>query len=304
MKKIAWLISAYTEERTLAALVDALSSDEADIYIHIDRRVDDRPFKAAVGKKDNVFFLEGSSRIKVYWGGYTQIGMQYALIKAAINSGREYESLSYITGTDYPLYSNEHIIAELTDGKARIKGFDITTEESTVGGVESQKDRLLYYHYQDFPYKIMWVPFNKLRIPRFSEFKKIDFDFYMGSEYWSLPMACIRDLMDEWEKNDLLRKYLKFVFAPSEIWIHTLFFNSKWKKIGEIYPGTEFPAIANLSPLTYFEYGRTIRVFGLEDYDKLMASGCLFARKILVGKSDELIAKIDLFRKKESESFL
>ena len=90
-----------------------------------------------------------------------------------------------------------------------------------------------------------------------------------------------------------MRNYLRFVFAPSEIWIHTLLFNSNWKTIGEIYPGTEFPSIGRLSPLTYFEYGRRIKVFTEKDYDGLMNSGCLFARKIIAGKSDKLKSMID-----------
>ena len=292
-KKIAWLISAYTEERTLANLVDALESEEVDIFIHVDKRVDEKPFRKAVGERENVFFLEGKRRVKVYWGGYSQITMQYNLIKSALDNGREYEIISYITGTDYPLYSNAEIISRLTEGRAWIRGFDISKEESTFGGVESQKDRLLYYHYQDLPYKIMWVPFNKLRIPRFSKFNAIEYDFYMGSEYWAVPFECMKELILEWEHNDGLRKFLRFVFAPSEIWIHTLFFNSKWKEIGELYPGTEFPVITRLSPLTYFEYGRQIKVFNEKDYDTLMNSNCLFARKIIVGKSDDLIAMIE-----------
>lgn len=55
-KKIAWLISAYTEERTLANLVDALESEEVDIFIHVDKRVDEKPFRKAVGERENVFF--------------------------------------------------------------------------------------------------------------------------------------------------------------------------------------------------------------------------------------------------------
>lgn len=292
-KKIAWLISAYTEAKTLAGLVDALSSDETDIYIHVDKRVDEGPFRKAVGEREGVRFLSGARRVKVYWGGYSQITMQYNLIKEALEADTDYESLAYITGTDYPLYSNKEIISRLTCGKAWIKGFDISKELSTVGGIESQKDRLLYYHYQDLPYKIMWVPFNKLRIPRISKFKTIKFDFYMGSEYWSIPYDCIKDLIKNWEEDHTLRDYLKFVFAPSEIWIHTLFFNSKWKEIGEIYPGTEFPSIGKLSPLTYFEYGRTIKVFTETDYNRLMDSGCLFARKIIAGQSDRLKSMID-----------
>lgn len=291
-KKIAWLISAYVEEKTLANLVNALDCDDVDIYIHVDRRVNDKPFKNAVGERKNVSFLEGDQRVKVYWGGYTQITMQYNLIKTALSSGTEYETLAYITGTDYPLYSNSYIIRNLTNGRAWIRGFDISKETSTVG-VESQKARLTYYHYQDFPYKIMWVPFNKLRIPRFRTFNQIKFDFYMGSEYWAIPTKCMKDLIERWENDEEIRNFLKFVFAPSEIWIHTLFFNSKWKEYGEISEGTVFPGIGCLSPVTYFEYGHQIKVFEKGDYDKLMNSGNLFARKIIVGKSDELIFMID-----------
>ena len=296
-KKIAWLISAYIEPGTLSNLIRALDDPEVDFYIHIDKKFEDLPFRDAVGDRENVFFLEEDKRVRVYWGGYTQITMQYNLINAALNSGTIYETVSYITGTDYPLYSNTNIISTLTDGKARIKGFNISNETATVGNIEKQKDRLIFFNYLDIPFKPIWVLIKKMRIRRIRKYESMNIDFYMGSEYWALPYKCIKEIIHKWDNFPEFRDFLKFVFAPSEIWIHTLFFNSEWKDMGELHPDTVFPGIGDLSPLTYFDYRRSIVVFKEEDIGRIMNSGRLFARKIIVGQSGSLINMIDEKRK-------
>lgn len=69
MKKIAFLISAYTEPESLKRLISALSNMPADFYVHIDKKVDIGPFKEGLSDRKNVFFLPEERRVKIYWGG-------------------------------------------------------------------------------------------------------------------------------------------------------------------------------------------------------------------------------------------
>lgn len=69
MKLLAYLISAYTEPRSLENLVKALNMECVDFYIHIDKKVDITKFRKKLSKYKNVFFLPDSMRVKVYWGG-------------------------------------------------------------------------------------------------------------------------------------------------------------------------------------------------------------------------------------------
>ena len=63
MKALAYLISAYTEPKSLEKLVKALNMECADFYIHIDKKVDITNFKKRLSKYNNVFFLPDSMQI-------------------------------------------------------------------------------------------------------------------------------------------------------------------------------------------------------------------------------------------------
>ena len=76
---------------------------------------------------------------------------------------------------------------------------------------------------------------------------------------------------------------------PSEAWAHTIFFNSKYANNAISKPAKKYNGLSELSPLSYFEYGTQIKILNETDYENIINSNKLFARKILVGKSDKLI---------------
>ena len=64
--KYAYLISAYTEPDTLVHLVNSLDNN-ADFFIHIDKKTDLKKFQEPLLGKKNVYFVK--DRVKVFWGG-------------------------------------------------------------------------------------------------------------------------------------------------------------------------------------------------------------------------------------------
>ncbi|MBS6396162.1 MAG: hypothetical protein KH452_03265 [Clostridiales bacterium] len=68
-KKIAYLISAYTEPKTLGNMVRALNCDSVDFFIHVDKKVKIEPFIRELDMLSNVYFLNNTQRVKVNWGG-------------------------------------------------------------------------------------------------------------------------------------------------------------------------------------------------------------------------------------------
>ena len=72
----------------------ALNMECADFYIHIDKKVDITNFKKRLSKYNNVFFLPDSMRVKVYWGGMSQVVMQYNMIKEMMESKINYVNFS------------------------------------------------------------------------------------------------------------------------------------------------------------------------------------------------------------------
>lgn len=65
----AYLLSAYTEPKSLVHLVNALDNEQVEFYIHIDKKVDISAFKVPLQNRKNVYFLPEKKRVFVYWGG-------------------------------------------------------------------------------------------------------------------------------------------------------------------------------------------------------------------------------------------
>ena len=57
MRRIAYILSAYTDAPHLARLVAALDDGGADFYIHVDRKVDSRPFHRLLDGKATMTYL-------------------------------------------------------------------------------------------------------------------------------------------------------------------------------------------------------------------------------------------------------
>jgi len=68
--RTAYLLTAYHQPRHLAPLIGALSSDWSSFFVHIDAKVDIRPFKQAVPPGKDITFLESSQRATCNWGGF------------------------------------------------------------------------------------------------------------------------------------------------------------------------------------------------------------------------------------------
>ena len=286
--KIAFLISAYTEPSSLHALVQKLDKMLlADFYIHIDKKVQIEPFQDGLMNMPNVFFLE--NRIRVFWGGYTQVEMQMAMISELLRRNIKYYRVVNLTGTDYPVVSKEILYDVLRKSEIEyICGFEVNSELRT-------GKRKMIYKYSRFylmdTFRVIRALIIRMRLPRFS-FLRNRISIYYGSEYWGLTYDCLSELFNNYISNEPFQKLLRFSFVPSEAWIHTMFFNSKWRNRAIKRPEDCDYNLINLSPITFFKYGNAIKILDEGDYEDIISSGRLFARKIVTGKSDHLISML------------
>lgn len=286
MKKIAYLLSAYTYPETFKNLINVLNNEEADFYIHIDKKVNIKPFKDGLNS-NNIFFLNDKKRAKVSWASFSQITMQYNLITEALNSKEKYKKIINLTGTDYPLKKVEEINKKLLEDKEYIIGYKLSDNDS-----EFLFKKVINKHITKYGNKIFQL-FELLNIKKYKSYKEINYDIYFGSEYWCLSYNVLKDLIDIWDKDTKIHSLIKNAFAPSEIWIHTLFFNSKYRDKGELYKGI-YNGLNDLSPLIYFRYdSNRPKILNNDDYKEIKESNKLFARKLILGQSDKLIDLIE-----------
>lgn len=293
---IAYLISAYCDAPHLQRLVAALDED-AEFYVHIDANVDDTPFRRLLPGK--VCFVP---RHAVSWGGFEQVAYQYELIKAAVDSGKPYTHLVCLSGQDYPLWSNARIHRFFEENKEKelIGGFNIT-----LGGNKGQLAKIVHVHpFRDLRWRNRWLK-NKLVAGSRELFALLGVhrrpqvqingamcDVYFGSDYWALTLDCARYVKCTLEENPSVSRYFRTTFAPSELCIHTLVYNSQFGERAILYKG-EYPGLANLTPLHSLSYHGSVKQLTLDDWQMLVEGDKMFCRKVVTGASDELVDMID-----------
>lgn len=295
-KTNAYLIVAHLDSLALARLVKSLNSEKnVDFYIHIDAKADITAFQNPLQNFPNVTFLEGKERVSVHWGGYSLLQANYNLMQKMFSTGIKYKRVFNLSGLDYPLVSNKFLLEALPDDREYIIGYDVSGEPGINPQKGSMKDKFLYYHFMD---QRFLSRLNRYKLKKAGSYEKLGYDFYFGSEFWALTYDCLKSVFEAFSEDKKLQRCLRFCFSPGEAWIHTVFFNSKWRERGQVYHDVYHGLLA-LSPVHYFDYGASIKILTEEDLDKLKQSGKMFCRKVQTGVSDTLVDLIEEARQKD-----
>lgn len=301
---IAYLISTFTDPQHLSRLVKALDGEDVHFFIHVDAKVDIRPFEEQT-EGDNVHYL--SDRVNVYWGTYSQVEFQMRLIHAALDSSVRFDRLFMLSGQDYPLWSNAKIREFLTrcGEHELISGICLDTEE-----VEESKKRIyrLFRPQTD----IRWLSakandwlskalrkFCKLTGLRKKLWLEVDgklWHLYKGSDYFCLSHDLAAFVLRTWQEQPAIHQYFKTSFAPSETCIQTIVFNNPaYAAAADLHTG-DYTTLKSLTFLHYIDYVPVIRIWNDADFDELVNSGKMFARKFTTADSTPLLDRIDRFR--------
>lgn len=301
---IAYLISAHTDAPQLKRLISALHKG-AHFFIHIDKKSDISQFTNIISS-DNVHFLPDSKRVDVRWGTILEVDYQMELIKEAINYPLHFDRIFFISGMDYPLWSNDKITKWLEEqgDKEIIKGICMSQ-----GGINEVQKRL----YRT-PRPFVNIPFlsndknTKLSIllrefyKKIGKYKHLKVDgthlaLYKGGAWWCITEGLAKYIVNKYETIPEIKKYFRDSFGPAETLIQTIVFNSRTYRDRCLLRQGEYPGLAALTPLHYINYDPVIKIMDETDFDTLMRSGKMFTRKVVSGTSDKLVEMIDNERK-------
>lgn len=103
-KKHAYLIMAHNNFSQLQTLISLLDDPRNDIYLHVDKRAKMLQPEDMQVRHSELILID---RIRVNWGGHSQITCELNLLKAAI--GKQYAYYHLLSGSDLPLKSQEEI---------------------------------------------------------------------------------------------------------------------------------------------------------------------------------------------------
>jgi len=303
-KKIAYLIAAHNDPEHLERLINALD-DAADFFIHIDKKQQIEPFLKRIDKL-NVFFLEDQDRIKVYWGGFSQVRATLNLLRKCLetNDGNqlEYKKVVFMSGADYPIKSNDYIHHFFEEHKAInfMRGMNIT-KANTKKYNYCICDYLFFdfFIYTPSLTRVVRKAMNLLgnllkKKPNYVVNNEGDkLDIFHGSSWWALNIDVIRYIQSYTTKHKRISKYFRFSLASDEKFFHTIFLNSEFSN-SNLYGGEEpyVPLTSAFANIHIIDPSLT-KWFDLNDFDKIKDANQLFVRKVSSRYSKDLLDKID-----------
>jgi len=305
---LAYLISAHTDAPQLKRLIEALHPD-AQFFVHIDSKSDITQFTSII-KGLNVHFIE--NRIDVRWGTILEVEYQMALIKAALDYPVYFDRIFFLSGMDYPLWTNEHILDWLDHNRDReiLQGICMAVNDvseqcqeiytlprpfynnSLLNNKWNMRLSILNRKYLAFrgvkkPLEFVVTPDvgqHPCVLPQPEIWK-----LYKGSAWWCISEELAKYIYDVYDKCPEVKAYFMDSFGSAETLIQTIAFNThEWAQKCMLVRGA-YPGLPALTPLHYIVYDPVIKVMDETDYDTLMASGKMFARKLVSGQSDKLV---------------
>lgn len=275
--KLAHLILAHNQPDQLERLIKRLAHPDADIYIHLDKKTPMSQFEH-LGRLPNVFFV--NNRVKVYWGSYNIVEATLNGFRAVLRSGKTYQFINLLSGQDYPLTSavNIHNYLSANEGKAFMNYLRFDTEWTEA------LPRIHEYHFNNLQLKGRYTLqkiVNKILPKRVLPDNLVPVG---RSQWFTVPVDCVSYILEYWDRNPKLRRFIKLTWGPDEFIFQTILFNSVHKD-----------RMVN-NDLRYIDWsagGVSPKTLTLADAPALLASGKLFARKFDQSRDSGVLDVLD-----------
>lgn len=273
------LILCHKNPYQLSLLLNQLKNNEIYIYIHLDKKANDRLFRPIVEDIVNAKIID--DRFNCGWGSYNLIRAILALIKTAFRDSHDCSHYHLISGEDVLIKSKNEFFSFFSSNKntSYIKFFKLPYVGWSNGGL----NRIYKYHignskrHRYFIFKVLYkvinIVINRIidnLLPFFK--KKYDLQFYGGEMWWSLNKDAINAIVDYVQKNPDYIRFFKHSYIGDEIFIQSILLNSNKKLL-----------IEN-DCLRYIDWYSPKKgspaILSNNDYQKAINSNSFFARKI------------------------
>ena len=269
--------------------VAALSSENAGLFVHVDKKSNVAPFLES--ENEGVSFTE--PRLPVYWGEFSQVEATLLLMRDALWSERSYDYLVFLQGGTYPLRSARYLEHFFEANRG--------CEFMNLALMPAPGYPLSKINVVRFPSD---KPFRRLaaRVLAKFGFSKRDYRDHLrevkpfaGHACWALSRAACEYLV-------AFAAYFRNTFAPDESFFHTILGNSPFRaraKKNLVYADWSesighHPAALEESQVQFFEGQDEVLID-----DEWGVGEMLFARKFsddrldLIDRIDQMITRKD-----------
>lgn len=274
------LITAYRDIPMLEKLVDYFDSD-FELFIHVDKRC-----RESLASLDNKKHLHLYRTYAVEWGDYRHLLAIIMLMQKAY----QHDDLEYfhlITGSDYPCMPLDAFktFCEEHRNDNYLEHFSLPHAD---WGVEGGLNRIQYWWLRPNSTRTngAWLTRKFVNLQRRLGIKRrfthFNGNLYGGGTYWSMSRKAIGIALDYMDKHpDYLHRF-RHTSIAEEICLPTLWCNSGLPLTNDYKRYIDWGAD-----------GANPQVLTEKDYDKIVADGALFARKMESRTSDKLIEMLN-----------
>lgn len=214
----------------LLEILQQLDAPGHDFFIHIDLKagsIDEQRARSKV-QFSNITFVE---RMKVTWGGFSQIKLEVKLLKAA-SEKEKYDCYHLLSGQDFPVKTNQQIDEFFI--KNREKNFLEVSNR-----IESQNPdryRLRYQQYHLLQDKLIgkkrnifkYIDFLSCYIQRYIGINRArGLTIQSGSNWFSITDDLVQYVLNH---EDWIVKHFNYTYCCDELFIQSLISNTRFMK--------------------------------------------------------------------------
>lgn len=284
--KHAYLIMAHEQFSILFKLLHDLDDERNDIFLHIDAKSHKAPLEEITGcvKNAKLYLVD---RMKVNWGGYTQIECELHLLENALKQGAHLY-YHFLCGTEFPLKSQDYI----HDFFAANKGAEFIEYDMKSEFIK----RVKYYHFfnecgRTSPRNGIRHIKNTIRQWMLALQKRIGIDmtkkycvtFMKGNANWSITEELAKVVI---EKKQEIKSMYAHSYCGDEVYLHTLVYNSPYyERVYRECDGTT-------SNMRKQQWNRVNNCYYMSEFEELITSSALFARKFSGEEGEKVIEQI------------
>lgn len=279
---INYLILFHDGFDQLLLLLKKLKADHVSFYVHIDLKselTDEERSKLHDLKVSLV-----AEPINICWGGFSMVKATLALINLVLKSkGNKNDYLILLSGHDFPIVTNEIIFNYFKKSKGKIF-LDYSPLPTRFWSLDGGRDRVNFYWFLD---ELGLIKSEQLYATQKKKSSKrltgLNMDFYGGSQWWNITFLAAQYIQEYCIENPQYIKFFKYTLIPDELFFQTILLNSPLKN-KLVNNSLRFIDWTNPS-----EFPKILR---FNDYENIIGSQKIFARKFDLKKDKEIIDKL------------
>ena len=289
-KKIAILMLCHTLPNQINDFIDRFNDGHFDFFIHVDKKSDIKP---KITPRDNVWFVPDKKRVDVRWGTYSQIEATRLLIQLALQT-YSYDYYWLCSGQDFPIKSTQEVFQHLQEGNNNYISLAPSANYPKNGYSNTEFDKRCEIIY---PTWLIGTSYWQRAVKKayniatggvghtFKVLKRTPpagLKLFFGSQWWCLNRETIEWISEYVKEHDEVCDFFRNTLCPDECFFHTLVMNSPYCDHIK----------SSLVYIDWSEGNSSPKILIESDYEKIMASQKLIARKIDSSVDTKLYQKL------------